>query len=75
MLGKLRTLNKELLHQALGRYLSADQLDALEVRGVLLVTHFDHQIEQKGEADVLFDLPLRRQSAFGADLDTVHALG
>jgi hypothetical protein len=53
-------LNKELLHQALGRYLSAKQLDALEVRRVLLVRHFDHQIERKGEADVLYDLPPRR---------------
>jgi hypothetical protein len=60
VLGKLRTLNKELLHQALGRYLSAEQLDALEIRRVLLVRHFDHQIQQKGEAGVLFDLPPRR---------------
>jgi hypothetical protein len=60
VLGRLRMLNKELLHQALGRYLSAKQLDALEVRRVLLVRHFDHQIERKGEADVLYDLPPRR---------------
>ena len=60
VLGKLRTLNKERLHQALGSYLSAKQLDALDVRRVLLVRHFDHQIERKGEADVLYDLPPRR---------------
>ena len=60
VLGKLRMLTKARLHQALGRYLSAQQLDALEVRRLLLVKHFDHQIERKGEADVLYDLPPRR---------------
>ena len=60
VLGTLRTLRKERLHQALGRYLSAKQLDALEVRRVLLVKHFDRQIKRKGEADVLYDLPPRR---------------
>ena len=52
-------LSKARLHQALGKYLSAPQLDALEIRRVLLVRHFDHQIERKGEADVLYDLPRR----------------
>jgi hypothetical protein len=60
MLGRLRTLNQELLQQALGRYLSSEQLDALEGRRVLLVRHFDHQIANKGEAAVLYDLPPRR---------------
>jgi len=60
MLGRLRILNKALLYQALERYLSARQLDALEVRRVLLVRHFDHQIERRGEADVLYDLPPSR---------------
>jgi hypothetical protein len=60
VLGKLRMLNKALLHEALGRYLSPQQLDTLEVRRVLLVRHFDRQIERKGEGDVLYDLPPRR---------------
>ena len=60
VLGRLRALNKELLQQALKRYLSSQQLDALEVRRTLLVRHFDHQIESKGEAGVLYDLPPRR---------------
>ena len=60
VLGRLRALNKELLGQALKRYLSSQQLDALEVRRALLVRHFDRQIESKGEADVLYDLPPRR---------------
>jgi hypothetical protein len=60
VLGRLRMLNKALLRQVLARYLSAQQLDALEVRRVLLVKHFDHQIRRKGEASVLYDLPPRR---------------
>lgn len=57
VLGRLRMLNQKLLQQALGRYLSGQQLDALEVRRMLLVRHFDHQIERRGEADVLYDFP------------------
>ena len=60
MLGRLRALNKGLLQPALKKYLSSQQLDALEVRRALLVRHFDHLIESKGEADVLYDLPPRR---------------
>jgi hypothetical protein len=60
VLGRLRALNKERLQQALGRYLSSQQLDALDVRRVLLVKHFDRQIERRGEPGVLYDLPPRR---------------
>ena len=60
VLGRLRALNKALLQQALTRYLSSQQLDALDARRALLVRHFDRQIETKGEAVVLYDLPPRR---------------
>ena len=60
VLGRLRVLNKAGLRQALAKYLSSQQLDALDVRRVLLVRHFDHQIESRGEAAVLYDLPPRR---------------
>jgi hypothetical protein len=53
----LRRLNGTLLQRALGKYLSAQQLDALELRRVLLVKHFEAQIANKGEAAVLYDLP------------------
>ena len=53
-------MNKELLQSALKRYLSSQQLDALDVRRALLVRHFDHLIESKGQANVLYDLPPRR---------------
>jgi hypothetical protein len=52
-------LNREELRHALRRYLSAKQLDALEIRRVLLLKHFDHLIESKGQAAVLYDLPPR----------------
>jgi hypothetical protein len=60
VLRRLQALNKKRLQQALGRYLSSQQLDALEVRRVLLVKHFNHQIESRGEPGVLYDLPPRQ---------------
>ena len=47
VLGRLRELNRARLQQTLERYLSSQQLDALEVRRTLLVRHFDHQIESQ----------------------------
>jgi len=60
VLGRLRVLNNEALQRALANYLSSQQLDALDVRRRLLLSHFDRQIERRGEADVLYDLPIRR---------------
>ena len=60
VLGRLRELNRRRLQQGLERYLSSQQLDALEVRRTLLVKHFDGQIESRGEGVVLYDLPPRR---------------
>ena len=60
VLGRLRQLNQEQLQQTLHRYLSPQQLDALEIRRALLVKHFDRLIASKGEAAVLYDLPPRR---------------
>jgi len=56
VLARLRELNREQLQRTLGKYLSSQQLDALEVRRVLLVRHFNDQIASKGEAAVLYDL-------------------
>jgi hypothetical protein len=60
VLGRLRELNRLRLQQRLERYLSSQQLDALEVRRTLLVKHFDGQIKSHGEGVVLYDLPPRR---------------
>ncbi len=59
VLGQLRAMDRELLQRTLGKYLSSQQLDALEVRRSLLVRHFDAQIANKGEAAVLYDLMSR----------------
>lgn len=58
--GRLRLLNRELLRRTVGKYLTSQQLDALEVRRELLVKRFDEQIVRKGEAAVLYDLPPRQ---------------
>ena len=60
LLRKLRELNKDVFEQQLAKYLSAEQLDALEARRALIVKHFDDHIARRGEADVLYDLPPRR---------------
>jgi len=60
VLGHLRGLNHDQLVQALRRYLSIQQLDALEARRALLVKHFDGEVARRGEAAVLYDLPPRR---------------
>jgi hypothetical protein len=59
VLGRLRDLTRERLQRLLGAYLSAEQLDALEIRRQLLVKHFDDRIARMGEAAVLYDLPIR----------------
>jgi hypothetical protein len=60
VLGRLRQLNRLRLEQTLVRYLSSQQLDALDVRRALLVKHFDDQIKIHGEGVVLYDLPPRQ---------------
>ena len=60
LLGRLRELTRPRLQQTLERYVSSQQLDALEVRRALLVKHFDDRIESHGEGIVLYDLPPRR---------------
>jgi hypothetical protein len=60
VLATLRDLNRELLARMLGKYLSSQHLEALEVRRTLVVRHFEALIASKGEAAVLYDLPPRR---------------
>ena len=60
MLKKLRELNTEAFKQKLGKFLTSEQLDALETRRALIVKHFDEQIARKGEGAVLYDLPSRQ---------------
>jgi len=60
LLDRLRTLDGPRLRRTLERYLSSQQLDALENRRALLVKHFDDRIKSQGEGLVLYDLPPRR---------------
>lgn len=53
------SLNRDLLARMLGKYLSSQQLEALDVRRTLIVKHFDALIASKGENAVLYDLPGR----------------
>jgi hypothetical protein len=53
----LRMLNNDALRLKLGKYLSTEQIEALEVRRELIVKHFAEQIANKGESAVLYDLP------------------
>jgi hypothetical protein len=60
LLSNLRVLNKEALKRTLGKYLSSDQLDALESRRILLVKHFTELISTRGESVVVYKLPARQ---------------
>ena len=60
VLGRLRDLNRELFARTLMKYLSSQQLEALEVRRTLIVRHFEALIASRGEAAVLYDLAPRR---------------
>ena len=59
LLAKLRLVNKEVLTQWLGKFLTSEQLDALETRRALIVRHFDELIVRKGDRAVLYDLAPR----------------
>jgi hypothetical protein len=57
LLGQLRARNSVVLTERLAKYLSRDQLDALEARWQHLVQHFDEQIASRGESAVVYDRP------------------
>jgi hypothetical protein len=59
LLAKLRLVNKEVLTRRLGKFLTSEQLDALETRRALIVRHFDELVARKGDRAVLYDLPPR----------------
>jgi hypothetical protein len=59
LLQKLKGLNLEMLKSRLEKYLALEQIEALEGRRQLLVTHFEQQIASRGERAVLYDLPRR----------------
>jgi hypothetical protein len=60
MLRQLRAINRQILDETLGHYLTARQLDAVEARRVLIVEHYDQAIAKNGEDAVLYDLSPRQ---------------
>jgi hypothetical protein len=60
LLSRMRELTREVMKKRLEKYLTTEQLDALEARRELIVKHFAEQIALKGEAAVLYDLPSRQ---------------
>jgi hypothetical protein len=56
VLRNLRVLDKNTLQRKLGKYLSPEQLNALEIRRQLLVKYFDERIARYGETAVVYDL-------------------
>jgi hypothetical protein len=60
VLGRLRAMNKDALRQALGKYLTSQQLDALDVRRSAPREAFRSANWEKGEADARYDLVPRR---------------
>jgi len=57
LLAGLRALSAETLDAAVGDYLLKAEKRAVLARRDLLVAHIDRQIEERGEAVVLFDMP------------------
>jgi hypothetical protein len=55
LLAKMRELNKEVLQQKLGRYVTKTEIEGLLARRDLIVKFFDDQVAKQGEAAVLFD--------------------
>lgn len=60
LLARLRELNREVFKQYLDRFLTVEQLEALETRRASIVRRFDDQIAWRGAAAVLYDLPRRQ---------------
>jgi hypothetical protein len=60
LLTKLRGLNKEVLQQKLGHYLTKMEIEGILGRRERIVKFFDDEAAQKGEAAVLFELDPRK---------------
>jgi hypothetical protein len=68
LLTRVRALNRDDMRQKLGKWLSAEEIDAVIARRDALVGLLDKQIAAKGEGAVLYDLP-RIAEPCGAGLE------
>lgn len=57
-LAKLRGLGRDVPRQKLERWLTRGEIDAVLARRDLIVRIVDHEIATKGEAAILYDLPI-----------------
>lgn len=56
LLAKMKELNKDVLKEKMGRYLTATEIDGLLARRDKIVKFFEDEVAKKGEGAVLFDL-------------------
>jgi hypothetical protein len=57
LLAKMKELNKSVLKQKMGQYLTGTEIDGLLARRDKIVKFFEDEVAKKGEGAVLFDLP------------------
>jgi len=67
LLAKLRTLDRDMLHEKLSRWLTNAEIEALAARAGKIADFFDKEAAAKGEGAVVYDFP-RSQQACGAGL-------
>lgn len=67
LLANLRGLTMQVLQQALGRWLSKQEIEGVLARRDLIVKFFENEVATKGETTVLYDLP-RTSEPCGAGL-------
>jgi hypothetical protein len=53
----MKELNKEVLKEKMGRYVTGMEIDGLLARRDKIVKFFEDEVAKRGEADVMFDLP------------------
>lgn len=57
LLAKMKELNKDVLKEKMGRYLTGMEISGLLARRDKIVKFFEDEVAKKGEGAVLFDLP------------------
>jgi hypothetical protein len=57
LLAKMKELNKEVLKEKMGRYLTGMEIDGLLARRDKIAKFFEDEVARKGKGAVLFDLP------------------
>jgi hypothetical protein len=67
LLGKLHTLDKDVLKEKLSRWLTKAEIDGVAARATRIADFFDKEVAAKGESAVLYDFP-RTSQACGTGL-------